>query len=180
MLIITEGELNITLYSASGREVVITRLGAGEVVGEMALLDDQPRSASAVGATNGRALVLRRGPFQKFLREHPDSCLELLKELTRRLRTTNAKLTDLALLDVYGRVARFLIRLAEEKGTGDEAGVLIPERPTHLEIAGLVGTSRETVSRAMSDLVKAGSIEYRGKGLFIPPSGLDALEDAAE
>ena len=171
LFIIVKGEVKIALYSRSGREIVLAKFGPGEYFGEMALLDEHPRSANAVTLTDCTLLALRRKDFHRFIESEPEAALELLRELSLRLRSTNEKVGDLALIDVYGRVARFLLRMAETEGEEQEGGYFISKRPTHQQIANMIGTARETVSRAIGLFQRSGYIRAQGAGLFVSSKG---------
>jgi CRP-like cAMP-binding protein len=133
--------------------VILSVLGEGEFFGEMALLDDEPRSAHVIAMEDSDLLVLRREDFEGILAQSPQIALSLLRELTRRLRRADEKVGALVLLDVTGRVARLLLELSDDSG-GDR----ITRRLTHHTIAQMVGSSRETVSRTMRDFVSKGHI----------------------
>ena len=171
MFIIVDGQVKIVLYSMSGRELVLTVFRAGEFFGEMALLDEHDRSATAVTLTDCTLLTLRRSQFQRFIESEPAAALDLLREMSLRLRITNEKVGDLALIDVYGRVARFLLRLAESEGEQEGDWIFIPKRPTHQQIAGMIGTARESVSRAMAMFQKSGYIRPQADGLLVSSKG---------
>ena len=170
LFMILEGEVKVVLYSRDGREIVLAKFGAGDFFGEMCILDEHPRSANAITLTDTLLLTLDSISFRNFLETEPTVAVDLLREISIRLRNTNEKVGDLALMDVYGRVARLLFRLAEEQGEETEGGILIRNRPTHQEMANMVGTARETVSRAMSSFQKAGYIVVEKEGLLLPDS----------
>lgn len=169
LFIVTAGRVKVVLYGDSGREMILTFLGPGEIFGEMSLLDNQPRSASVIALEPTRVLVLERATFQRHLRAYPDTGLAILAEMSRRLRQADRVIGNLALLDVYGRVARVLQDIAIKDGTETEEGRLIRERPTQQEIASMVGTSRETVSRALSDFQRRGLVVMQGKQILLRP-----------
>lgn len=171
LFIIVSGEVKIVLYSKSGREIVLAKFGSGDVFGEMSLLDGQTRSANAVTMKETTLLTLRRKDFERFIQAEPGAALELLKEISIRLRTTNEKVGDLALIDVYGRVARYILRLAREEGEEMDVGHFIPKLPTHQEIANMLGTARETVCRAMSLFQKNGYVHPTGDGVYVSFEG---------
>mgnify|MGYP001304246017 CR=1 FL=1 len=153
MFLLLEGRIKICCESLNGREITLTFLDDGGFFGEMALLDGEPRSATAVAESNGQLLVLRRADFQSYLREVPQASVALLAYLSRLLRRANDKIQDLALLTVRERLAAVLSDLAEKEGEADSAGrILLPKSVSHKAISGLLGTSRETVSRMCSDL----------------------------
>lgn len=175
LFILVDGKVKVVLYGASGREVILSLMKDGDFFGEMSLLDGEPRSANVVAMSDTELLVLERHDFIKWLTSHPAAVLGLLGELSKRLREADERIGSLALLDVYGRVARTFLDLGRKEGKRVADGILITERPTQAEIAGLVGTSRETVSRAMSELSRRGYIRQQGRGVLLL-GGLD-LED---
>jgi CRP/FNR family cyclic AMP-dependent transcriptional regulator len=123
--------------------------------------------------------VLERAAFVRHIQSHPDTALAILRVMSQRLREADRVIGNLALLDVYGRVARFLQDLGERDGEEVDEGTLLKERPTHQEIASMVGTSRETVSRVLGDFSKRGLIVVSGKQVLLRHS-FDAGEFTAE
>jgi CRP/FNR family transcriptional regulator, cyclic AMP receptor protein len=120
-----------------------------------------------IAAAPSRLLTLSRGDFQAHITAHPRTALRVLTELSRRLRRADEVIGNLALLDVYGRLAGKLREMAAADGEECEGGILIRERPTQAEIAAMIGTSRETVSRALSELARRGYLEMSGKKLLV-------------
>jgi CRP/FNR family cyclic AMP-dependent transcriptional regulator len=167
LFVLTEGRVKVVLYGDSGREVILSILRAGEIFGEMSLFDNEPRSANVIALEPTRALVLERAAFVRHVSSSPHVALQILAELSRRLRQADRVIGNLALLDVYGRVARVLQDMANKDGVETEDGILIRERPTQQEIASMVGTSRETVSRALNDFSRRGLILMNGKQLLL-------------
>src|ERR1700730_4290541 len=167
LFVIAEGRVKVVLYGDTGREIILSLLRAGDFFGEMALLDSQPRSANVVAMENARLLALDREAFQTHLAAHPTTALAVLAEMSRRLRHADEVIGDLALLDVYGRVARAIRDLAQKQGEPVEGGLLIRARPTQQEMAGMLGTSRESVSRALNDFPRQGLLEMRGKQILV-------------
>ena len=168
LFLLTAGRVKVVLYGDSGREVILSILKPGEIFGEMSLLDNQPRSASVMAVEASQALVLERAAFVRHLHDHPNTALAVMRELSRRLRQADRVIGNLALLDVYGRVAGLLKELAQREGVQTDEGLVIRERPTQAEIAAMVGTSRETVSRALSDFQRRGLIVMSGKQVVLP------------
>jgi CRP-like cAMP-binding protein len=154
-------------------------LHAGDFFGEMALLDRQPRSANVVAVEDSELLGLDREAFQTHVAANPTTAMAILAEMSRRLRHADEVIGDLALLDVYARVARAIRDLAQKEGEPAEGGLLIKERPTQQEIAGLIGTSRETVSRALNDFTRRGLLEMSGKKILVRWGFLRKVDDAA-
>jgi CRP-like cAMP-binding protein len=159
--------VKVVLYGQSGREVILSVFKPGDFFGEMSLLDNQPRSANVIAVEESRLLVLDRSSFAKHLSSNPRTALNVLSEMSKRLRRADAIIGNLALLDVYGRVARFLRELAKSEGHDTPEGVEIKQRPTQAEIAAMIGTSRETVSRALSEFQRRGFIELTGKRIVL-------------
>lgn len=183
MYLLLEGRIRICCESLSGREITLCFLKDGGFFGEMALLDGEPRSATAFAETNGTLLVLRRADFQSFLQEVPSAGISLLAFLSKRLRKANDKIQDLALLTVRERLAALLLDLAEREGEPAEGapGVLLPKSVSHKALSGLLGTSRETVSRMCSDLKEQELIAQEGRRIMVLDlEGLRAIFAAAE
>ena len=173
LYVLARGRVKVVLYGESGREIILSLFREpGDFFGEMSLLDDQPRSATVIALETSTLLILKRGDFHKHLEGQPRTALAVLAELSRRLRRADEVIGNLALLDVYGRVARWLRELAESEGEEGPEGVVIRQRPTQQEIAGLIGTSRETVSRALSELARRGHIDVSGKRILLRRSFL--------
>ena len=147
LFLISEGQVKVAVFAEDGREVILSVLAAGGFFGEMALLDDEPRSAHVIAMSDATLLQLRRDDFRARLRGSPALGVALLRELTRRLRRADETIANLALLDVNGRIASLLLDFARE-----ENGTRITRKLTHVTIAQMVGASRETVSRAMRQL----------------------------
>jgi CRP-like cAMP-binding protein len=145
----------------------------------MSLFDRQPRSANVVAVSETQLLALDRDAFHKHLLANPSTALAILAEMSRRLRHADEVIGNLALLDVYARVARVIREMALKQGEQVEGGILIRERPTQQEIAGLVGTSRETVSRALSEFTRRGLLEVEGKQVLVRWAFLRELHEAA-
>jgi CRP/FNR family transcriptional regulator, cyclic AMP receptor protein len=168
LYVLVRGRVKVVLYGESGREVILSIFKTpGDFFGEMSLLDDQPRSATVMASERSRLLTLSRRDFQAHIAAQPRTALRVLKELSRRLRRADEVIGNLALLDVYGRLAGKLREMAAAEGEEQEGGILIRQRPTQAEIAAMIGTSRETVSRALSELARRGYLEMSGKKLLV-------------
>ncbi len=162
LYVVVTGLVKVVLIGEDGREVILSVLKEGDFFGEMALIDDEPRSAHVIAMEDANLLVLRREDFHQRVREVPTISLSLLRTLSRRLREADEKIGGLVLLDVNGRVAKLLLRMADEQD-----GVHITRRITHHTIAQMVGSSRETVSRTIRDLADQGLIEVSRKAIAI-------------
>jgi len=172
LFVVATGQVKVVLIGEDGREVILSVLGEGQFFGEMSLIDDEPRSAHVIAMEDSNLVVLRREDFESILLQTPLIAVALLKELTRRLRQADEKVGSLVLLDVHGRVARLMLEMADEEG-----GERITRRLTHHTIAQMIGSSRETVSRTMRDLVDKGHIAVSRKDIVIRDR--QALEQAA-
>ncbi len=154
LYIIVSGRVKIYVSDDNGKEIVLSEAGPGEYFGEM-VLDEGPRSASVMTLEPTQFLVIPGEDFMEFVVKSPEFSLHLILKLIRRVRALTNDVKSLALMDVYGRVARMLLDLAV-----DRDGVLVIEkRPTQQEMASRVGASREMVSRILGDLVNGGYIE---------------------
>jgi CRP/FNR family cyclic AMP-dependent transcriptional regulator len=162
VFIILAGRVKVFSSDESGREIVFNDFGPGEYIGEMSL-DGRPRSASVMALEPSTFSVLDRGEFRGAIAANPDIALQIISTLIARTRIATTSVKNLALLDVYGRVARLLLDLAEDKG-----GVLvIPEKLTQQDIGDRVGASRDMVSRIFKDLVAGGYIRIDHKIITI-------------
>jgi CRP/FNR family cyclic AMP-dependent transcriptional regulator len=160
--IIVSGTLKIKVDQPDGTEVIIALLGAGELVGELSVLDSAGRSADAFTQEESVVLWLDRSSFDQLLDEIPVLMRNLLRILTRRIRLSTEQIQALCTLDVYGKVARQLLVFADQYGQVTEEGIKIPVRLTQSDIAGLVGASRERVNQVFVALRKRGLISVDG------------------
>ena len=176
LFLIRSGQVKVSVVAEDGREVILSVLGAGSFFGEMALIDDEPRSAHVFAMQESVLLTLRREDFRAQLTRSPELGIALLRELSRRIRRADDTIASLMLLDVNGRVAHLLLEMAKEEG--GEAGATIARRLTHASIGQMVGASRETVSRTMRNLVLRSVIAVTRKGITL--LDLAALRLAAQ
>jgi CRP/FNR family cyclic AMP-dependent transcriptional regulator len=167
MMFIADGEVKINLLSRDGKEVVLANLGEGEFFGELALLTGEDRSANVVALTDCRLLVFNKEDFDKHLSTYTGFSRVLLRELAYRLRNASSKIGDLALYDVYRRVARTLKSIGESFLRDGKEIFIVADRPTHQELAAMVGTSREMVTRALKGLEEDKCILIDGKKIEV-------------
>ena len=165
--VILEGSARVAVTGPEGREAVLAFLEEGDFFGEMSLLDGDPRSATVRASTDVKLLLLRRQVFLDLLSKHPEIALGLLSELSSRLRNANRKISALALSPVHARVSGALLQLAELRGFRVKGQIVIHDRPTQQEIAEMANTTRETVSRVLSQMQKDGWVELEGRDLVI-------------
>ncbi len=154
LFIIESGKVKIYLSNEDGKEIILNILSAGDYFGEIALLDNRPRSASVMSLQHSRLWLISKKEFEACLFRYPEITLLLLKDMSSRLRFLTENVKSLALMDVYGRVARTLLSLATEK----EGRLVIEQKLTQQDIASMVGASREMVSRILKELVTGGYI----------------------
>ena len=163
LYIVLSGRLKVMMSDAEGKEVILSILTAGEFFGEMGLIDDAPRSASVVSIEPCELLSIAKRDFKKCLAENFEMAQAVMRGLVRRLRDADRKIGSLALLDVYGRVARLLLDMSE---TVDGEKIVTKRLPKQ-DIAKMIGASREMVSRVMKDLQMGGYIEVRGSSIVL-------------
>lgn len=180
MFLIARGRVKVVLFGDGGREVILNFLKVGDFFGEMALIDDLPRSANVIAVEDSTVLILKRDQFVEHIRNSPSTALNVMAELSRRLRRADEVIGNLATLDVYGRVAHIIIDLAKRDGETVEGGILIRERPTQQEIASMIGTSRETVSRVLSEFQRRGFLEMKGRELLLSQKFASGVEDTGD
>ena len=160
---ILSGKVKVFLSDEEGKEVTLNIQGEGEYFGELAILDEAPRSASVMTVEETKVAVLSKSAFEKCMEEHPTMAVIVMRGLARRLRELTENVRSLALMDVYGRVARLLLEMAEESGEKK----VITQRLTQRDIASMVGASREMVSRILRDLTIGGYISIENKIITI-------------
>jgi CRP/FNR family cyclic AMP-dependent transcriptional regulator len=168
LYIILSGSVKVYLSDEAGKEIQLRILGPGEYFGEV-ILDEGARSASVMTLEPCRFSIISLAQFKAFLTQSPDAAFELIKSFAAHIRDLTRQVGDLALLDVYGRVARLLLELAVE-----EDGRLVVPRLTQQDIAARVGCTREMVSRILKDLRTGGYIVMEGERMVIarkPPRG---------
>lgn len=161
--IILSGRTKVYVSDDQGKEVILNILGAGDYFGELALIDSAPRCASVMALEGIQLFVVSKIGFEKCLSEHPELSLKLMHPLVQCIRCLTLNVKKLAFLDVYGRVARTLLELAS-----DDTGISVIEpRPTHQQIADMVGASREMVTRIMKDLSAGNYISVEKDRIMI-------------
>jgi CRP/FNR family cyclic AMP-dependent transcriptional regulator len=161
--IIITGAIKVFLSNEEGKEIIINAQGPGDHFGELALLDGAPRSASVITTEKSTIGVISKEDFHSLLSRNTDLALNLIRELTRRVRFLSDNVRTLALMDVYGRVAKVLLGMAQE----EDGKMVIINRPTQQDIANHIGASREMVARILKDLATGNYITIDGKRLII-------------
>ena len=172
--VVVKGRVAVAIVAPDGREVVLNSLGEGEHFGEMALLDDAPRSASVIAQEKSELAILSRGVFFDLLKSNFVLTRALLSAFSARLRRANATIEGLASLDVKARLARYFRELANSRGRKAGGGWAVVVRPSQREIADTIGSSRETVSRTMSLMAIEQLIVPKGKAVYVKLEGPEA------
>jgi CRP/FNR family cyclic AMP-dependent transcriptional regulator len=162
LYVILDGRVKIFVADVDGNEVVFHVQGPGEYFGEM-MLDERPRSASVMTLEPSRFLVVPKAELRTFLARNPDFAVRMMEKLIHRVRSLTERVKTLSLMDVYGRVARLLLELAEER----EGKLVIAGRLTQQDIASRVGASRAMVSRILKDLSTGGYISLQRDRILV-------------
>jgi CRP/FNR family transcriptional regulator, cyclic AMP receptor protein len=163
LYIILSGRVKVLIPDEEGHEVILTVMGAQEFVGEMGLLDGLPSSATVETLESCEMLRLPRNAFLSSVESNGAVAMQLLRNLVKRLRDADRKIESLALIDVYGRVARLIIDMAEEV----DGNWVVPRAPAKQEIARMIGASREMVSRVVKDLQEKNLIRTDKRKIMI-------------
>ena len=166
MYVIRSGRVKVTKASGDGREKIMNLLSVGDFFGEMSLLDDEPRSASVTTLEPTLLLALSRRYFMELLNNSSSLALCVIQELTRRLRDTDEQASSMSFQKVQERTRGLFERIAQEEGVGEH--FRITPTLTHQQIADMIGTSRETVTRAVKRLKDDGWLQQQGKRYVIP------------
>ncbi len=167
LFIIISGKVKVTRTSSDGREVILKILSESDIFGEMALLDGDTRSATITALEISEVLVIQRNQFLEFLKEHPETSIAVMQELSKRLRNANMQIKSLSLKDAEGKVATVIVQLAVDFGKIKHGMVEIEKLPLQQDLANMAGTSRETISRTLHSFAKKGMIELEGSKLRI-------------
>ncbi len=159
MYLVVTGKVRVYVSDESGKEFILNTMGPGDYFGELALLDDEVRSASVITTEKSTFSIIYKDDFSKVILTHPNIALVLLKNLSNTVRQLTENVKTLALQDVYGRIRKTLLSLAVERN----GETLIEERLTQQDIANRIGSSREMVARILKDLSLGGYIEIDKK-----------------
>jgi CRP-like cAMP-binding protein len=177
MMAVLKGRVSISAPSDDGRQVVLTVMRDGDVFGEIALLDGKERTADVTAATDCEVLVVPRRSLLALLERRPDICIDLMLVLCERLRRTNEQVEDLAFLDLEARIAKVLVRLAEENGGDTAAAIPVGVKISQRALGELVGGSRESVNKHLHAWKQSGIIAIEKGAIVI--RDIEALADLA-
>lgn len=177
LFMLKKGRVRIYKVTPDGWEFTLAVVEAGTMFGEMALTAQRLREAYAEATEPSDICVLRNAELEFLVRENPDVGLRMMRVLSERLRLCETRLEDIGLKDVPARLASLVLQLAESEGIMTHEGPKIPTRYTHRQLATMIGSSRETVTRAFTKLQQTGAVELRQRHIYI--KDVEALERAA-
>jgi CRP/FNR family cyclic AMP-dependent transcriptional regulator len=173
LYLIGSGKIRIYVLQEDGQEMSVVLMGPGDIFGEFAIIDDLPRSASAVAVQDALLFTLSRERYREHLRRCPQLALNFLQALSIKLRYTNDQVGTLASLDISSRIARKLLELAQSYGVAEPEGVRIDAPLTQEELASLVGATRESTNKTLGAFRRQGLIKLRGGYIsIVDPEGL--------
>jgi CRP/FNR family transcriptional regulator, cyclic AMP receptor protein len=173
MMGVVVGTVRIWLPTPKGRDIILADLSAGELFGEIALLDGQPRSANATALTNCELLVLERRDVLPFLEHSPTACLNLMQMLCARVRRSDERMAEIAFYDLPARLARVLLRYPAQ-GRGPRKLSL-----SQRELAEMSGSTRENVNRCLRDWQRQGILDLKDRWtIILKPEALHAFEES--
>ncbi len=164
LYVIETGKVKVFLSDKAGKEYVINTMEEGQYFGELALLDDEKRSASVMTLDNASFFIIYKNDFKELLQKYPAISITLLKNLTRQVRHITENVKSLALKDVYGRLVKIITELAEPRGDDE---YIVSEKLTQQDIADRVGASREMVARILKDLTTGNYISFDKRHIVI-------------
>lgn len=165
--LVKTGRVKIYKTGPEGREQVLSILGDGQIFGDVPAFDGGPYPASAATMSDSEIYLIRSEDFQALVRQHPEVALKIIRVLGQRLRQSMELVRDLSFKQVPHRLAGLLVKLAGEYGTESGAGLLIELPLSRQELADIVGTSRETITRELKKMERAGMIEIDRRRLTI-------------
>lgn len=172
LYIILAGRARVLSTDARGREVILATLQQGDYIGEMSLIDNEPHSATVRAEVQTDVLMLGRAEFSRCMPDSSSMAYAVMRVLVQRLRQSLRNIESLALMDVYGRLARVLLESAEPNAAGE---LVIHDKISRLDLAKMVGASREMVTRVMKDLEERGFVVHRLDGAMVVKEHLDTL-----
>ena len=181
MMVVLEGRVKISTMTLDGKEVVLNFIDEGEVLGEIALLDGKPRTAAATAMEACELFELRRRDLLPFLERHPEVAIRLIEAVCGKLRHTTKMVEDLMFLNMGPRVARGLLRLAEEYGRRKGTAIRLDLKISQRDLGGYVGLARENINRQLKNLKDQGLVSLEGGQITIlDEEGLQAVADSQD
>ena len=178
MMVVLRGRIRISSISGEGKEVTLNVINPGDVTGELALLDGKPRSADGTATEDSLLLVVERRHFVPFLVQNQDLTLRLLTVLCDRVRRTSVALEEIALFDLPERLARVLLKLAEDYGRPGPTGTRIDLKLSQRDLSNLVASSRESVNKQLRTWREDGTVELEDGFIVLrQPAALQRLTE---
>ena len=175
LYIISEGKVKISHSTQDGQEALLAILGAGDFFGELALLDDSPRSATAEALETTDTLTLHREDFRHYLSSNPDFAMHVLQTMAKHIRRLNSQLSDIFFLDLAGRLARTLLRLADQHGKLVNDCIMIDLSLTQTDLAEMTGATRVSINKTLGRFRRSGWVKFENRRFSI--CDRTALED---
>ena len=176
LFIVVSGRVRVAVLGDTGREITLAVLKPGEFFGELSAIDGAPSGASVFANSEAQVANLSRAAFEEHLESWPRTARNLMEALARRLRRADETIAQLALCDVNERLIHRLVGLAREEGASGPDGLVVRRRPTQQELANMIGSCRETISRAFNQLARDGLIIPRGRSLVVTPALIERAE----
>ncbi len=173
LYIITSGKVKIAHSTPDGQEALLAILGTGDFFGELALLDDAPRSATAEALAPTETMTLHRDEFRRVIQDNPDFAMHVLQTMAQHIRRLNSQLSDIFFLDLPGRLARTMLRLAEQHGKDTDEGILIDLSLTQTDLAEMTGATRVSINKTLGRFRRSGWVTVHGRKFTI--TNRDAL-----
>jgi CRP/FNR family cyclic AMP-dependent transcriptional regulator len=167
LLVVERGRVKVTLLGDGGEETILSILEPPALLGEIALLDQLPRSATVVAIAPTEFLQIARAPFMALIGRHPALALKIMSRLARGLRKATEQVRSLSMFDVHGRVLRALLILARERGETSRSRMVIRPAPAVKEVALMCGCTREAASRALKTLHTTGYVTDVTDGIAV-------------
>ena len=167
MYVIINGKVKVSLFSENGREVILDIIEKGGFFGEMSILDKMPRSANVITMDKTETIMIKRNDFMNLLNRYPNISINIMKELVTRLRKADDVINSLSIHDVLGRISRFITRIFISNEIPLVDGAEVDFNFTHKDIAARVGTTRESVTRALNKMLENRIINMEGKKLTV-------------
>ncbi len=178
LFMLKKGRVRLYKLAPDGWEFTLAVMEAGTMFGEMALTAQRLRETYAEAMEPSDICVLKSEDLERIVRGNPDVGLRMIRVLSERLRACETRLEDIGLKEVPARLANLVLQLAENEGVVTPDGPKIPTHYTHRQLATMIGSSRETVTRAFTKLQEAGTVELRRRRIYVKDA--EALERAAE
>ncbi len=181
MIAVVSGRVRISLTGPDGHELILNVIEAGQLFGEIAMLDGRDRTADATIVEATELLIIDRRDFLPFLKRHPDVAVRLLLTLCERMRTTTDQIEDIFLLPVTARLAKKLLQMAAAHGQKSAAGVRLGARLSQRELGGMLGVSRESINKHLGAWQKAGLVTLENGAITVRDQAeLARLADGGE